>query len=143
MSSRRPHMSAIEDQDDEPYDDIGEGEGPVSDRGGRFDGEIPRMETGHRIALTLLFAIVAGAIRTVLSLIVAFELLFTLITRRPPGMRVRALANRITTYHYRLLRYLTYNESRVPFPFSDFPEALEPDSFRAEDRDSDVLDGDP
>jgi hypothetical protein len=135
-------MSAIEDDDDEPYDEIGESDGPVSDRGARFDGEIPRTETAHRIALTLLFAIIAGAIRTLLGLIVAFELLFTLITRRPPGMRVRALANRITTYYYTLLRYLTYNESRVPFPFSDFPEVLEPDSFRAEDRDSEVLDGD-
>ena len=78
--------------------------------------------------------------RTVLGLIVIFELLFTLITRRPPGMRVRELANRITTYYYRLLRYLTYNESRAPFPFSDFPEPLEPDAFRVEDRDSAVLD---
>jgi hypothetical protein len=70
--------------------------------------------------------------RTVLALIVVFELLFTLITRRPPGTRVRELANRISTYYYRLLRYLTYNESRVPFPFSDFPEPLEPDAFRVE-----------
>ena len=141
MSSRRPQMSAIEDQGDEQYDEIGEGDERVSDRGARFDGEIPRTETAHRIALTVLFAIVAGAIRTLLGLIVAFELLFTLITRRPPGLRVRALANRITTYHYRLLRYVTYNESCVPFPFSDFPEALEPDSFSAEDRDSEVLGG--
>jgi Domain of unknown function (DUF4389) len=135
MSSQRLEMSAIEDQDDEPYDEIEEG--------GRSDGEIPRMETAHRIGLTILFAIIAGAIRTLLGLIVAFELLFTLVTRRPPGVRVRALANRITTYYYRLLRYLTYNESRVPFPFSDFPETLEPDAFRAEDRDSEVLAEDP
>jgi hypothetical protein len=142
MGSRRPQMSALEDQDDEPYDENGEGDGPISDSGGRFDGEIPRTETAHRIGLTVLFAIIAGAIRTLLSLIVVFELLFTLITRRPPGVRVRAFANRITTYYYSVLRYLTYNESRVPFPFSDFPDVLEPDSFRAEDRDSDVLDGD-
>src|SRR4030095_13004952 len=93
MSSRPPHTSGIEAQDDQRYDEIGEGDGQVSDRAGRFDGEIPRAETGYRIALTVLFAIIAGAIRTVLGLIVAFELLFTLITRRPPGLRVRALAN--------------------------------------------------
>jgi hypothetical protein len=139
---RRPQMSAIEGQDDERYDEIEDGDELRSGRAPDFDGEIPRSETGYRIALTVLFAIVAGAIRTALGMIVAFELLFTLITRRPPGLRVRAFANRITTYYYRLLRYLTYNESSAPFPFSDFPEPLEPDSFRAEDRDSEVLSGD-
>src|SRR5262245_6399549 len=103
MDSQRLHMSTVEEPDDEA----------VEESEARYDGEIPRTETLHRIALTVLFAIVAGAVRTVLGLIVAFELLFTLITRQPPGLRVRALANRITTYHYRLLRYLTYNESRV------------------------------
>jgi hypothetical protein len=133
MSFQELHMSPREDDDDPPYDEIEEG-------ASRFDGEIPRKETGYRIALTVLFVVVAGALRTVLGLIVIFELLFTLITRRAPGPRVRRLANQITTYHYRLLRYLTYNESRAPFPFSDFPEPLEPDAFRSEDRDSEVLD---
>ena len=129
MSSSQLHMS-VSDDPEEGYDELEES-----------DGEIPRRETLHRIGLTVLFAIIAGALRTVLALVVVFELLFTLITRRAPGLRVRALANRITTYYYRVLRYLTYSESRVPFPFSDFPEPLEPDAFRAEDRDSDVLDG--
>ena len=143
--SRKPlrMMSAIEDREDAEYEDQDPSDEPRWERDARSDGEIPRMETAHRIALTLLFAIVAGAMRTVLALIVAFELLFALITRRPPGARVRELANRLTTYYYRLLRYLTYNESRVPFPFSDFPEPLEADAFRVEDRDSEVLDEPP
>ena len=141
MSSRpRLHMSTSDGHEEERYDEIEESDGPGADPGGSFDDEIPRKETAHRIALTLLFAIIAGAIRTVLTLIVVFELLFALVTRRPPGLRVRGLANRITTYYYRVLRYLTYSESQVPFPFSDFPEPLEPDEFSSEDRDSEVLD---
>jgi hypothetical protein len=138
----RLRMSAIEDPEDRHYDETEERDGPRWEEEPHADGEIPRLETGYRIALTLLFAIAASAIRTVLGLIVIFELLSTLITQRPPGLRVRELANRITAYYYRLLRYVTYNESRVPFPFSDFPEPLEPDAFRAEDRDSEVLDTD-
>lgn len=141
MSTRRLHMSVTEGPEGEQYDEIEESDELGRDPAGRFDGEIPRSETLHRIGLTVLFAVVAGALRTVLSLIVVFELLFALITRRPPGLRVRLLANRITTYYYRVLRYLTYSESRVPFPFSDFPEPLEPDRFDAEDRDSEVLEG--
>ncbi len=139
MSSREHlHMSPIDDRDDEQYDEIERDGERRPDHG--FDGEIPRKDTAYRIALTLLFALIGGVLRTVLGAIVIFELPFTLITRRPPGERVRELANQITTYHYKLLRYLTYNESRAPFPFSDFPEPLEPDAFRVEDRDSEVLD---
>jgi Domain of unknown function (DUF4389) len=136
-------MGAVEDPEDPAHDDMDPGDDPRWERAWFTDGEIPRKDTAHRIALTVLFAIIAGAMRTVLGLIVVFELVFTLITRRPPGARVRELANRITTYYYQLLRYLTYNESRAPFPFSDFPEPLEPDAFRAEDRDSEVLEEPP
>jgi hypothetical protein len=135
-------MSASDDREDDRHDEIEADDERSPDRGTRFDGEIPRLETAHRIGLTVLFAIVSSVLRTVLGAIVIFELLFALITRREPSWRVRELANQIIAYHYRLLRYLTYNESRVPFPFSDFPEPLEPDEFRPEDRDSGVLDAD-
>lgn len=136
-------MHPNDDPEGAGYDDTDPAEDSRWERAWRSDGEIPRRETAHRIGLTLLFAVIAGAMRTVLGLIVIFELLFTLITRRPPGTRVRQLANRITSYYYQLLRYLTYNESRAPFPFSDFPEPLEPDAFRVEDRDSEVLEEPP
>lgn len=144
MGSReRLHMSEMEDGREPDYDEHDESEErEVRRRQAWLDGEIPRKETLYRLALTILFAVVAGAVRTVLGLIVIFELIYALITRRPPGVRVRGLANQITTYYYRLLRYLTYNESRIPFPFSDFPEPLEPDAFSSEDRDSEVLDDD-
>ena len=89
------------------------------------DDRIERRDTGVRILLTILFAVVASLVRGVLSVIVLFSLLWTLVTQQPPSPRVRALANRIIAYYYRILRYLTYNESRVPFPFSDFPDPFE------------------
>jgi hypothetical protein len=87
--------------------------------------EIDRKDTGIRILLTLLFALIAGLVESVLAVIIVFALVWALITKQPPGLRVRALANRIITYYYRIGRYLTYNESRAPFPFSDFPDAFE------------------
>ncbi len=89
------------------------------------DGEIERRDTGIRILLTILFALIASVVETVLSVIVLFALIWTLVTRQAPSDRVRALANRIVAYYYRIARYLTYNESRVPFPFSDFPDSFE------------------
>lgn len=108
----------------------------VNDRG---EERVERSETGIRIALTLLFVIVAAALESALAIIIVFGVLWTLLTREPPSPRVRELANRIIAYYYRIGRYLTYNESRVPFPFSDFPEALEGDAWDAGDRESDSI----
>lgn len=103
------------------------------------ENEIDRKDTGVRILLTILFVLIASAIETVLGLIVLFELVWSLLTRQPPGERVRALANRIVAYYYRIGRYLTYNESRVPFPFSDFPEALEASRWRPDERETESI----
>ena len=101
--------------------------------------EIDRKDTGIRILLTILFVLIVGVVESVLGLIILFALLWALITKQPPGLGVRALANRIITYYYRIGRYLTYNESRVPFPFSDFPEALEESCWTPEPRESESL----
>lgn len=38
---------------------------------------------------------------------------------------VIALILAILAYFYKVMRYLTFNEDRVPFPFSRFPEEIE------------------
>jgi hypothetical protein len=100
-------------------------EAEYGDAAGAGVEEIERKETGIRILLTILFALIAGVVESLLGLIVVFALLWALITKQPPSIRVRAFANRIVTYYYRIGLYLTYNESLVPFPFADFPEAFE------------------
>ena len=107
---------------------------------GEEDGdEIQRRDTGFRIALTVLFLLVSEALRSLLGLFILFELVVVLVTKRPPSPRVRELANRLIAYRYRIGRYLTYNESRVPFPFDEFPPAVEPDAWRADETESKAL----
>ncbi len=65
-------------------------------------------------------------LETVLAVVIVFGLLWTLITEQAPPPRVREFANRLVAYGYRMWRYMTYNEARVPFPFSEFPTAVEP-----------------
>lgn len=88
--------------------------------------EIERGATGVRILLTLLFAVIWRLVDTLVVATVALGLLWTLIVRRAPPLRVRAISNRLVTYGYQIGRYVTQNQARVPFPFSDFPEPLEP-----------------
>lgn len=82
-------------------------------------------DTGIRILLTLLFTVVASVLDTLVGVLVAFSVLWALITRQPPHPRLRSLANRIITYEYRIHRYITYNDAEVPFPFSDLSSPLE------------------
>jgi hypothetical protein len=111
-------------------------------QGGSFDlaeQEIERRQTGLRIALTLLYVLIAAVLDSVLGVIVIFQLLWSLLTRTPPSRPVRDLANRIVAYYYRIGRYLTYNDSRPPFPFSEFPDVLEPGRWQTAERESDAL----
>ncbi len=103
------------------------------------DERIPRRETGFRILLSLLFVLIGSVLETVLAVIVIFQLIAALGSQRPPSRRVRQFANRIISYYYKLGRYVTYNESRVPFPFSDFPEAIEADAWNPEETESGAL----
>jgi hypothetical protein len=89
-------------------------------------GRIDRGATGIRIALTVLFAVIARVVELLLAVLVVFELAVTLVTQQPPSRKLRDFANQVCTYLYRVTRYLTYNEAEPPFPFTDFPEALEP-----------------
>lgn len=88
--------------------------------------EIERGETGIRILFTLLFWLIARVVGSVLALLVFFELIYTLVTCRLPGPRVRSFANRTVAYLYRITRYVTYTDAHAPFPFRDFPPAVEP-----------------
>ncbi len=92
-----------------------------------FEGiEIERKDTGIRVVISLLYWVILEVVKTVLAVLVIFELIYTLITKKPPSEGVRTFANRALSYHYRLLRYLTYNEPYRPFPLSEFPPEVEP-----------------
>jgi hypothetical protein len=89
------------------------------------EGELERSETLVRLAFTVLFAVILSIVETLIGVLVIFQLIYSLVTRRDPTLRVRELANSAISYYYQVLRYVTHNESRLPFPFSDFPEPLE------------------
>ena len=89
------------------------------------EGDIERSETLIRLAFTVLFAVILSIVETLIAVLVVFQLVYSLVTRRDPTLRVRELANSAISYYYQVLRYVTHNESRLPFPFSDFPEPIE------------------
>ena len=87
---------------------------------------IDRSATGKRILFTILFVIVVRLIEAVLALVVFFELVYSLITKRPPNPRVTRFAHRILRYGFTIGQYITYNTDQLPFPFDDLPNGTEP-----------------
>lgn len=100
---------------------------------------IPRSDTLIRGVLTLLFLLIGSVVELVLRVLIGFSLIFALVTGDPPSASVRGLANRVTAYLYRIYRYLTYNDARAPFPFSELEPALEPPRWRDETTEGELL----
>jgi hypothetical protein len=87
-------------------------------------GAISRKQVAIRLLYTILYVAIFEVVKTIILLITLFEYLFLLITLKhnEPG---RSFANRVATYGYRLMRYITLNENQRPFPFSEFPVEIE------------------
>lgn len=88
--------------------------------------ELDRVAIGVRTVYSLLIAVIISVLNSLLAIVVIFQLIYSFVTLRLPSPRVQDLGNDITAYFYQLLRYLTHNDSQVPFPFSDFPTPSEP-----------------
>jgi hypothetical protein len=77
-----------------------------------------------RLLYTLLYLLVFEIIKLIVQLAVVFQYIFLLITldyNKP----VRNFSNKLSTYAYDVIRYLTLNKNLRPFPFKDYPEPLE------------------
>jgi hypothetical protein len=89
-------------------------------------GETPvtRGQIALRLLITLLFFAVFGILKTVICLTTLFQYVYLFITLQH-SEPVRVFANKAVTYAYRVWRYITLNENRRPFPFTEFPELME------------------
>lgn len=87
--------------------------------------EVSRTDVLIRLVYSIVFAAIVGLLDTLMAVIVVFQLLFSLITETLPSARLQRFANKLIAYYYQVFRYLTHNDSVIPFPFSDLPEPLE------------------
>ena len=74
-----------------------------------LQGTLTRKQIAIRLLYTFLYAAIFMVVKTIVLLITLFEY----------------FANKVATYAYRLMRYMTLNENLRPFPFSDFPAEIE------------------
>ena len=87
-------------------------------------GTVSRKQVAIRLLYTLLYVAIFEVVKTIVLLITVFEYFFLLVTLRH-NEPARTFANKVATYGYRLMRYVTLNENQRPFPFSEFPKEIE------------------
>jgi Domain of unknown function (DUF4389) len=83
-----------------------------------------RKRIAIRLLYTLLYVAIFEVVKTIVLLTTLFEYFFLLVTLQH-NEPARTFANKVATYGYRVMRYLTLNENQRPFPFSDFPAEIE------------------
>lgn len=79
---------------------------------------------GIRLLYTTLFFLALGIIAAILKIAILFQFVVLFATKKH-NEPVRNFCNQLSTYGYRLLRYITLNENQRPFPFTEYPDAME------------------
>jgi hypothetical protein len=84
-----------------------------------------RPQIAIRLLYTLIYVAIFEVVKAIIVLITVFEFFFLLLTLRH-NEATRTFGNQVATYGYRVMRYLTLNENQRPFPYAEFPTAVEP-----------------
>jgi hypothetical protein len=85
---------------------------------------LSRKRIAVRLLYTIFFLVTFEILKVIVQLAVLFQYVYLFITRAY-NEPVRRFSNKVSTFAYRLLRYVTLNENACPYPFSDFPKEME------------------
>lgn len=88
---------------------------------GHSDSPLTRKQIAIRLLYTILFMVVLEILKAIIQLTVVFQYVFLFITKTYSSP-VRRFTNKLTTYAYNVMRYLTLNDNLKPFPFTEMPE---------------------
>jgi hypothetical protein len=78
-----------------------------------------------RLLFTIFYLIVFEIIKTIVQIATLFQYVYLLIFKKQ-SEPVKTFSNKVCTYTYHVLRYITLNQQTKPYPLSQFPEELRP-----------------
>lgn len=88
------------------------------------EATVSRKDILVRLLYSVLYLLVFEIIKLIIQLIILFQYIYLFITLNHNDP-VRNFSNKLCTYTYDLIRYLTLNKNRRPYPFNDFPPVME------------------
>lgn len=84
-----------------------------------------RQDIAIRLLFTILFLIVFEILKVVIQITVVIQYIYLFVTTSH-SEALRKFSNKVSFYAYKVMRYLTLNENMRPYPFTSFPENVEP-----------------
>lgn len=82
-----------------------------------INDNLKKVSTWKRLFFILIFAVIAGLVRTLIWAIVLLQVASALITGSA-NVNILQLGAKLSAYLYHILLFLTYNTDELPFPFS-------------------------
>ena len=86
---------------------------------------IRRKKIALRFITTLIYTILWTIVNIVIFLLTIFQYIILLLTTIQIEA-IKNLSHKLTAYSYKMLRYMTLNETATTFPFGKLPGAIEP-----------------
>lgn|GEM_PF-1640374 len=78
-----------------------------------------------RFLYTVMYYLIFVILTTLVNICAVVQYVFLFATTKPHE-QLRKFSNKINTYTYKVMRYMTVTENTRPYPFSDLPPDVEP-----------------
>lgn len=85
----------------------------------RINENLKKIETWKRIIFMLIYAVIDSMVKLLLWLVVLLQVGSVLLTGTT-NPNILGFGRSLSTYHYHILLFLTFNTDQLPFPFSDW-----------------------
>jgi hypothetical protein len=83
-----------------------------------------RSQVVTRLLITILFLPINGIVNATIVLTTLFQYVYLLITMQH-SEPLRVFANKVIAYGYHVWRFISLNDNRRPFPFTELPGEME------------------
>jgi len=80
---------------------------------------LKQVSTWKRIGFILIFAVIAGVVRTLIWVVVILQIASALLTGNT-NQHILGFGQKLAAYLYHIMLFMTFNTEAVPFPFSDW-----------------------
>ncbi|TXL15402.1 lipase [Methylococcaceae bacterium HT4] len=80
---------------------------------------LKQVSTWKRIGFILIFAVIAGVVRTLIWVVVLLQIASALLTGNT-NPHILGFGQKLAAYLYHIMLFMTFNTDTVPFPFSDW-----------------------
>ncbi|OAH96436.1 DUF4389 domain-containing protein [Methylomonas methanica] len=87
----------------------------------QINENLKKIETWKRIIFMLIFAAIDSLVKLLLWLVILLQVGSVLFTG-DVNANILNFGCSLSTYHYHILLFLTFNTEQLPFPFSDWNE---------------------